>query len=60
MSLKKRFFLLFALLSIFLITSCSTPAYKQNKYKRAKRNKDCGCMNYEPVSNPDLCYYEEK
>ena len=63
MSLKKIFFLLSALLSIFLIASCSTSSYnqnKQNKHKRVKRSKDCGCMIYEPDSNPDLCYYEEK
>lgn len=60
MSLKKRSFLLFAVLSVFLATSCSTPAYKQNKYKRAKRYNDCGCLNYDTNSNTGLCYYEEK
>ena len=60
MSLKKRFLLLFAVCSVFLTASCSTPAYKQNKYKRAKRYNDCGCLIYETNSNQDLCYYEEK
>ena len=60
MSLKKKFLFLFAVLSIFLTASCSTPAYKQNKYKRAKRYNDCGCLNYDINSNQDLCYHEEK
>lgn len=60
MSLKKRSVLLFAVFSVFLISSCSTPAYKQNKYKRAKRYNDCGCLNYDTNSNPGLCYYDQK
>ena len=63
MSLKKIFFLLSALLFIFLIASCSTPAYKQNKinkHKRVNRSKDCGCLNNDTNINMDLCYYEEK
>ena len=64
MSVKKTFFLFFALLSFLLIASCSTSSYKhskykQNKNKRAKRYNDCGCMIYD-TNNPDLCYYEEK
>lgn len=27
-----------------MITSCSAPAYRQNKYKSGKRFRDCGCM----------------
>lgn len=60
MSIKKRIFLLSAVLSVFLTASCATPAYKQNKYKRAKRYNDCGCLNYDTTGTPDLCYYEEK
>ncbi|MHC1777872.1 MAG: hypothetical protein AB9834_20905 [Lentimicrobium sp.] len=41
-------------LSALMITSCSTPAYKQNKYKKAKRSRDCGC-NFQKV-DPNAMY----
>lgn len=31
-------------LSGILLCSCSAPAYKQNKYKSARRYRDCGCQ----------------
>lgn len=35
-----------------MVASCTAPAYKQNKYKRAKRyNGACGCMNVEKPDN---------
>ncbi|HOI86272.1 MAG TPA: hypothetical protein PLV51_00270 [Lentimicrobium sp.] len=46
----------FALLAV----SCSTPAYKQNKYKRAKRFNDCGCMQKPTDASKVLSYNEQK
>ncbi len=31
-------------LLMVMVASCSTPAYRQNKYKSGKRFRDCGCM----------------
>jgi len=36
---------LIAFTLIVISASCSTPPYKQNKYKSAKRSRDCGCYN---------------
>jgi hypothetical protein len=59
MSGQRKLFL-FLTVSLFLLASCSTPAYKQNKYKRAKRYNDCGCMNYDTNSNRGFEYYAQK
>ncbi len=51
---------LMAITLIFISASCSTPAYKQNKYKKAKRNRDCGCYLQYENTNTMLCINEQK
>ncbi|HLO91277.1 MAG: hypothetical protein ACM3ME_04830 [Chloroflexota bacterium] len=42
-----------------MVASCSTPAYRQNKYKSSKRyNGACGCMNVEKPDNDLLTLNE--
>jgi hypothetical protein len=47
-------------LAVLLVSSCSAPAYRQNKYKSAKRYNDCGCQ-YKPMDNQTMvCLNENK
>ncbi|MCO5255808.1 MAG: hypothetical protein M9926_03535 [Lentimicrobium sp.] len=60
MKLKSSYFfipvLLFALRQL-----CSTPTYKQNKYKKARRSsRDCGCTIKPADRNVMLSYNEQK
>lgn len=59
MKIKSKYFLtVLVLLVVFVISSCSAPAYQRNKYKSGKRFQDCGCM-YKPVhENTALCLNE--
>lgn len=34
-----------ALALIVVSTSCSTPTYRQNRYKTGKRYRNCGCQH---------------
>ncbi|NTW24511.1 MAG: hypothetical protein HGA37_07420 [Lentimicrobium sp.] len=45
---------------MLIFTACSTPAYKQNKYKKAKRNRDCGCQLHYNHTYTMLCLNEQK
>jgi len=43
-----------------MVASCSTPAYRQNRYKSGKRFNDCGCMSMPKHDNSILSYNEQK
>ena len=58
--LKHGFLLSFALLLLLAFSSCSTPRYKQNKYKSGKRYNDCGCQVIKPAPGYALSFYEAK
>jgi len=46
-------------ISAILAASCSTPAYKQNKYKKAKRSRDCGC-NFQKIDQHVMYSYNDQ
>lgn len=46
-------------LTVVLAASCSTPAYKQNKYKKAKRSRDCGC-NFQKIDQSVMYTYNDQ
>ncbi|HAH57802.1 MAG: hypothetical protein KUL83_01480 [Lentimicrobium sp.] len=56
--LKYGILLSFAMLLLMAFSSCSTPRYKQNKYKSGKRYNDCGCQMVKPNTGYALSYYE--
>jgi|GEM_PF-729948 len=44
-----------------MVASCSTPAYKQNKYRKNNRyHNSCGCMMTIPQDNYSLTLNEQK
>lgn len=55
----KSILTLVILLAVLALSSCSAPAYKQNKYKRARRSgRDCGCI-IMPDSRVEVLTYNE-
>ncbi|MBK9355807.1 MAG: hypothetical protein IPN08_00185 [Bacteroidales bacterium] len=46
--------ILMAFALLLISASCSTPPYKQNKYKSAKRSRDCGCYNKAKDTNKTM------
>lgn len=47
-------------LTVILAASCTAPAYKQNKYKKAKRSRDCGCNFRNVDQNTMYCYNDQR
>jgi len=43
-----------------MVASCSSPAYRQNKYKSGKRFRDCGCMAVPTHDKSILSLNEQK
>ncbi len=61
MKLRSRYSLAILVFFITLmVASCSTPAYRQNRYKSGKRFNDCGCMTMPKQHNSILSYNEQK
>ncbi|MCO5263325.1 MAG: hypothetical protein M9901_10645 [Lentimicrobium sp.] len=61
MKLKSSYFFIPVLLFALGAASCSTPTYKQNKYKKARRSsRDCGCTIKPADRNVMLSYNEQK
>ena len=59
-SAKNRRLMGLALVLLFISASCSTPAYKQNKYKSAKRSRDCGCLYQKHNTDTMLCFDDKR
>ncbi|MDD3743541.1 MAG: hypothetical protein PHX54_07975 [Lentimicrobiaceae bacterium] len=59
-ALKSGIFLSLIMLVLFVFSSCSTPRYKQNKYKSGKRYNDCGCLMIQTNPGQALSYHEVK
>jgi len=45
---------------IIAATACSTPIYKQNKYKNARRNRNCGCHTSLQKADKMLSFNDTK
>lgn len=60
MKLKSSYFFIPVLLFALGAASCSTPTYKQNKYKKARRSsRDCGCL-VKPADHYMMLSYNEQ
>lgn len=51
---------LLVILIAFMVASCSTPQYRKNKYKSAKRFNNCGCTATPKQDNSLLSFNEQK
>jgi len=61
MKLKSSYLFISVLLVALMAASCSTPTYKQNKYKKARRSsRDCGCLIKPADHHVMLSYNEQK
>lgn len=61
MKLRNKYSLTILLFAITLIvSSCSAPAYRQNKYKSGHRYRDCGCQTMPGSNQSILCLNEQK